>query len=273
MTIDTTPKTRRSENIASLAAALAKAQGAIRNAVKDSKNPFFDSTYADLGACWDACRAALSANGLAVIQTPQAAFMNEPKFTTYKTRKGDERVRVDVICRVTVTTLLAHSSGEWIENEIDTLLPSGDPQSIGSAITYLRRYALAPMVGVAPHDDDGNDASRHEGNGRQQHYDEQDQRQSDPPRPSIPPASQHQKEQAGVWARRVKAAANAAQLNQCENEYVELHPSFHDHGRKILNTRGMELGCCTWDEGDHAWVSPPVQADDVVDILPETEAK
>ena len=57
-----------SEQINELAAALAKAQGEITGALKDSANPFFKSKYADLASCWDACRGPLSRNGLSVIQ-------------------------------------------------------------------------------------------------------------------------------------------------------------------------------------------------------------
>ena len=131
----------RSENINELAASLAKAQGAIHAAEKDRANPFFKSRYATLAACWEACREALSVNGLAVIQ---------PVTRTEK--------------MVTVTTILAHSSGQWISEVLtmtawfqaqgEPLAPSERPQALGSAITYARRYALAAMVGVAPDDDD-----------------------------------------------------------------------------------------------------------------------
>ena len=65
----------QSETIGKLSEALAKAQGAMQNAVKDSSNPFFKSTYADLASVWDACRKPLSDNGLAIIQT--ADFVHE----------------------------------------------------------------------------------------------------------------------------------------------------------------------------------------------------
>lgn len=125
-----------SEQINEIGAALAKAQGAIENATKDKANPFFKSTYADLAGVWDACRAALSANGLSVVQTPE------------QSDKG-----------VLVSTMLLHSSGQWISGSYLMPVSKFDAQSIGSAITYARRYALAAMVGVAPEDDDGNAAN------------------------------------------------------------------------------------------------------------------
>lgn len=132
---------RRSDSIEKIAEAQAKAQAKIRNALRAAENPGFkrgnkSSTYADLAAVWDACREALSENGIAVFQSPSVA-------------RGEGGPPT-----VTVTTLLAHSSGQWLENEL-TSPSEAKPQAIGSTITYLRRYSLAAMVGVAPEDDDG----------------------------------------------------------------------------------------------------------------------
>ena len=127
----------RSESINELATALAKAQGRITGALKESANPFFKSKYADLASCWDACRDALSENGLAVIQTNEA------------TDEG-----------VTVTTLLAHCSGQFVRSALRLQPKDTTPQGIGSCITYGRRYGLTSMVGIAQVDDDGNAASQ-----------------------------------------------------------------------------------------------------------------
>lgn len=129
----------KSEAIDGLAAALAKAQGAIKPAIKDAKNPHFGNTYADLASVWDACREPLSSNGLSIVQLP--AMENST---------------------VSVTTVLMHTSGQWISSRISTLIARPDPQGVGSAITYLRRYALAAMVGIAPEDDDAEAATAHE---------------------------------------------------------------------------------------------------------------
>jgi ERF superfamily len=56
-------------------------------------------------------------------------------------------------------TRLIHSSGQWLEDTASTMLSTGDPQAVGSAITYLRRYALAAVAGVAPEDDDAEAAT------------------------------------------------------------------------------------------------------------------
>lgn len=133
----------KSESIKELAAALAKAQGKIKGAVKDTKNPFFNSMYADLSSVMDACREPLSENGLSVVQVPAQT----PDLST-----------------VSLETMLMHSSGEWISGVITMrpgytdksgeFIPEQDPQAIGSCLTYARRYGLMSMVGIAPQEDD-----------------------------------------------------------------------------------------------------------------------
>jgi hypothetical protein len=125
-----------SDAIGELLGALAKAQGKISNALKDKKNPFFKSNYADLASVWDACREPLSANGIAVIQT-----MEGPKQDMF------------------LVTWLGHASGQWIKSKIPLMNAKQDPQSLGSAITYARRYALSAMVGVCADDDDDGEAA------------------------------------------------------------------------------------------------------------------
>jgi hypothetical protein len=127
---------RASDQINELAAALAKAQGQMRNALKGAENPHFRSRYADLADVWDAVREPLAANGIAVVQVPSYA-------------DG----------RLTVETMLMHTSGQWIAGALSAPVSKADPQGVGSATTYLRRYALASMAGVAQDDDDAQAAS------------------------------------------------------------------------------------------------------------------
>jgi len=126
-----------SPSVKELATALAIVQGQLTFAKKDSKNPFFKSNYADLESVWDACRELLSANGLAIMQFP-----------------GDY-----VDGNMTLTTVMTHSSGEWVAQNMSLPVSKPDAQGAGSAITYMRRYALAAIVGVVQADDDGNSAS------------------------------------------------------------------------------------------------------------------
>lgn len=123
-----------------LAEALAAAQGELKPAAKDSKNPFFKSSYADLTSVWECIRAALSKNGLAVVQTLDV--------------QGDKALTV-------LKTMLLHKSGEFITSTYPVKPIKDDPQGVGSAITYARRYALSALVGVvADEDDDGEAATR-----------------------------------------------------------------------------------------------------------------
>lgn len=134
----------KSESIASLAKSLAEVQASLAPAKKDSTNPFFNSTYADLSSVWESCRELLAKNGLSVIQGNSIGANNT----------------------VIVETILAHESGQWIQSELCMPLSKNDPQGVGSAITYGRRYGLAAIVGiVADGDDDGNAASAKNGNG------------------------------------------------------------------------------------------------------------
>jgi hypothetical protein len=129
-----------------LGTALAKAQAAIKGAVKDVANPFFKAHYADLSSVWEACRAALTENGLSVVQLPERGANGE----------------------VAVITMLLHASGQFITSRIASKPSKDDPQQVGSVVTYLRRYGLAAMVGVAPEDDDGEAAMGRGAGGNQQ---------------------------------------------------------------------------------------------------------
>ena len=130
---------RQSETIGKLAEALSKAQGEIEGARMDSSNPFFKSKYADLTSVWEACRKPLTKHGLSIIQSP-GYICESPEY-------------------ISLTTRMCHISGEWVEDVIAMKPVKPDPQSVGSLITYMRRYSLQSFVGVAPEDDDGNAAS------------------------------------------------------------------------------------------------------------------
>jgi hypothetical protein len=129
--------TKRSESVGALGAALAKAQAEMTNPAKDKINPHFRAKYADLATVRDAVVPKLAKHGIAITQLP-----------------------CDLDGQPALVTLLVHSSGEWIETTQLTRPGKGDPQGIGSALTYARRYALQAMTGVAADDDDdGNAAS------------------------------------------------------------------------------------------------------------------
>lgn len=154
-----------SDQINEIAEALSAAQAEIEGASKDADNPFFKSKYADLASVWDACRAPLTKQGLAVVQSPEVATSGAPEIYTWTSRSGEERHGVRAITEVSVITKLTHKSGQWIEGRVSVLIPDASPQPVGSAITYLRRYALQSLVGVAPEDDDAEGATASKGNG------------------------------------------------------------------------------------------------------------
>lgn len=129
---------RTSEQISELAAALAAAQGEIENAVADTENPHFKSTYADLASVRAAIKGPLSKNGLAIVQTP----------TTVEGKTA-------------LTSRMMHKSGQWIEDTCVLLVDKPTMQGMGSAITYMKRYTLTAMTGLAEKDDDGNAAEVH----------------------------------------------------------------------------------------------------------------
>ena len=198
-----------SEQINEIAGALAKAQSAMGHAVKDRTNPHMRNKYATLAAVIDAARPHLSAQGVCIVQSATLA---------------DDRVAV--------VTLLAHSSGQWLRattslppTALSTKGATGlDAQSVGSTITYAKRYGLMAMLGISAEDedDDGNAASG---------------RRSDPPRsteqrqsaPTTPPPAGTA---AADW--RVGAAQSLA-------SYGALADAIDAHGQPE-----------TWTEADRA---------------------
>jgi hypothetical protein len=126
----------QSENINELACALSKAQGELSPAIKDSKNPFFKSNYADLSSVWNACQEPLSKNGLAIIQTMDM--------------KDGQSVLI---------TTLAHSSGQWVRSCLPLLNEKANAQGLGASITYMRRYGLSAIIGITCDEDDDANAA------------------------------------------------------------------------------------------------------------------
>ena len=126
---------KSSDSINELASALCNAQGQMGGAVKDSANPFFKSSYADLTSVIKAIKQPFADNGLSYTQFPVS---NE---------NG-----------VGVSTRLMHVSGQWLEMEYTLPTVKKDPQASGSAITYARRYALQSIAGIPTEDDDAESA-------------------------------------------------------------------------------------------------------------------
>jgi len=141
-----------SDNFSELVTALAKARKEFKPVLRSSFNTYFNSYYAELGELVEATKDALSDNGLVMIQSPNFNYE----------------------LGVTVETWLMHSSGQWFRDDIlcpvkktvkdkdtkEVMVLDPDAQTIGTAITYLRRYAYGAMLNLASEaDDDGNAAA------------------------------------------------------------------------------------------------------------------
>ena len=124
---------KTSNEINELAAAMAIAQGQMGAAYKNSSNPHFKSSFADLASISDVIKKPLSDNGLSVVQFP---INNE---------QG-----------VAITTRVMHKSGQWIEESFGIKPVKAGPQEYGSLISYFRRYALAAIFAIPQTDDDAN---------------------------------------------------------------------------------------------------------------------
>ncbi len=124
----------RSEQINELLSALSKAQAEMLPAGKNSDNPFFKSKYADFNEIVKVSRPSLTKNGLSVMQII--------------CDKGEHQV---------LETILGHSSGQFVVSEVKIAPAKSDVQSLGSYLTYLKRYSYAAIVGVviSDEDDDG----------------------------------------------------------------------------------------------------------------------
>lgn len=129
----------KSDSIKELATALCKAQSEIKPAEMNSINPFLKNKYADLGSVIKAVAPALKANNLSYSQLVT----------------GDDG-------KIGVTTILMHTSGEWIQSTMMMRLASDKglsmAQSAGAIISYLRRYSLSALLGVyADEENDSNE--------------------------------------------------------------------------------------------------------------------
>lgn len=130
---------RTSESIAKIAPALLKAQKEIGAAKKEAENPFYHSSYADLGEVMRVCKKPCNDNGITILQPEDA----------------DENGNY-------VETVLLHESGEFIASRMRVAVKSdNDPQALGSAISYAKRYSLQAMLFIPSEDDDGEKATSH----------------------------------------------------------------------------------------------------------------
>lgn len=128
----------KSDSISTLAASLTEAQGKIGAASKDASNPFFKSHYADLGSVMSVCKGPLLEHGISVLQ-----LVGSDGNGGY------------------LETVLLHKSGEFISDRMKLVCAKpNDPQAMGSAISYARRYALQSALFIPAVDDDAENAMK-----------------------------------------------------------------------------------------------------------------
>lgn len=170
----------RSESIGALAAALAEAQGEFPVVAKESSNPFFKSKYAELSTIVRTIQPVLRKHGLSVTQL---------------TEDGENGV--------SVRTVLMHKTGEYISGVLRMRPVKDDPQGIGSAITYARRYGLSAILGIATDDDD--DGAAASGTTSKSQTQKKQEAKKTPPADDTRPTAE---EKAKVWNRYLKVVGN-----------------------------------------------------------------
>ena len=131
----------KSDSIKEIAISMCKVQTSMEVANKSKENPFFNSKYADLSEVLRCIKGVLPSHDLSFMQMP--SFENGV---------------------VSVETIVMHVSGEWISSISASPIAKSNPQGVGDAITYLRRYSLAAIFGLAQQDDDGNSNSEQSSN-------------------------------------------------------------------------------------------------------------
>lgn len=139
---------KRSESISKLAVALSKFQGEVKNPPNSANNPFFKSKYAPLDVVINTAKPALAKHGLSFIQFPSC--------------DGET---------VSCTTMLMFED-EFIESEPISFKPlKVDIQSMGAAITYIKRYQLSAMLGLASEEDKDGENLKDKNNGKKSEED------------------------------------------------------------------------------------------------------
>lgn len=143
---------KTSNTIGEFTKAFCKAQSELTDPKRDAVNPHFKSKYVAIDDLLGAVRPVLNSHGLSIMQVAGGDGSN-----------------------ITITTILMHESGEYIEYEPLTLKAvKTDPQGAGSAITYGRRYSLSAILGVAWDDDDDGNGASYAPNQRQQNKQQSD---------------------------------------------------------------------------------------------------
>jgi hypothetical protein len=185
-----------------LFAAIAKTQASMLPVAKTGKNPQFKTEYSTLTDLYEAIRQPMAANNLAVLHGT--------------TLDDDGNMRV--------TTMLGHAeTGQWVSSDFVSRPSKIDPQGLGSATTYGRRYSLAAIIGACPdEDDDGNASSQP----RQQRRDDDREERRPAPREVREEPRRQQREVRGeapnISAAQAKAKALGAALKAIDADNIDV---------------------------------------------------
>ena len=220
---------KHSENIAEIAAALAKAQGVMAKAKRSGVNDHFRSRYPMLDDLLEVARDALSGVSIAFVQSAG-------------TDPGAGLARV--------STMLLHSSGQWMQSTVEYPV-EGNVQSLGSTFTYLRRQSLSSLLGISCDVDDDGEASRISGGG------------SSSGRPTPPPSPRARGPRLNTSGPRPAQAPEPAgaevgdgyQVVQCTIAAVAARPTDNGGTRYAVELEGFdERWASTFDEklGEYA---------------------
>jgi hypothetical protein len=206
----------KSENIAEIIKALIKIQPQLKPAIKDKANPFLKTKYADLSGVWDSCRDLLKESGLAVVQVCGI---------------GDNGSYLE--------TILMHESGQWISGKYPLKpVKDDDPQAMGSAMTYARRYNLAAILGIVTDDDDAEGAM-----GRQTESKPKTATRPEPQRdPAIPAPKAATQEQLNKLDAYKKAGKNIKiKVDTYGWSITKLSELTYDQAEKLINDFSAEV--------------------------------
>lgn len=209
-----------SANTPALAKALAAAQAIMKDAEKDGTNPHFKSKYSTLSAVRAAVTPPLTANGIAVTQTFDLTAEH-----------------------LVIVTTMMHESGERIESKLPLKPKDNTSQSLGAAISYGRRFALAAICGVASdEDDDGETDRRHPGPRGRGDAPERGRKEDDKPAGDKPAAKPEEKE-----------AKHHERVQKIRSRLLEMTGSDAEAARKILSGILPGVESCQHLTPDQAW--------------------
>ena len=204
-----------SQSVTKLSQAMLKVQQQLQPAIKDARNSFVGNDYATLNSVMETCKDALISHGIWLTQLPTPAPVE----------LGTGHIGLE-------TKLIHAESGEWISSTTVIPLPKNDPQGMGSAITYARRYSLCAMLGIVTEDDDANAACGHPKNTRSQR------------RPLEGNLSKNRPNRDSTSGKNFSGASEAQQSNQVQLpniDGVSYRNVLADDGRTCIVATGQTL--------------------------------